>query len=410
MAFTDLLNEQERKRQEQMMQAQMLQGMGQQTSPNVMMQNVPTMMQGVPNMGQVQQQDLTGEQQTQLDDIGRSPIRGMKEIMSADTPTLGTALAKTLAAGVSGHYGRKEQAKEKAVLKKALKEDANKTETERLNDLRESQRKAGLEERRVAAYEANIAAQSDTAMTEYQKAQVALKKDYYEYLKTKGTGTKPMTENQIAIRTEKLEKKLDPIQGVVGAIDEMDKLLAPYAKGGSQSGDDVPGLGFIEGQRGIFGDVYRLTLGSEESRNIQAAMQELTSERIRERAGLTQTLTETQSVLRGMAQQDFSDEKAALNAYGRVRAAYQKDITRLRNSTNAEVLGRFEQNYENAGQTSPLAKTFDVLSFPQAQDFGEDIPTEEAREADTGGVRDLSTVDIDDMTEAELVRYLEGDF
>ena len=263
--FTDLLDPEERLKQEMMKQ----QG-------PVMMQNVPdqgqgpTMMQGVPNQGAIQGQ-LTGQQQTQIDDVSSQPIRGMKAIMSADTPTWGTALAKTVAAGLTGHYGRKEQKKEKERLTKALQTDANKTETERVEDLAKEQRKAGLEERRMLAYEAQIEAQTNPEITPYQQGQLDLKADYYDYLKTKSENTarKPLTENQMAIRTEKLESKLDPLQSVVGAMTEVDNLLAPYAEGGAKAGGDIPGLGFIEGQRGLVGDLYRMTLGSEDARNIQ---------------------------------------------------------------------------------------------------------------------------------------------
>ena len=91
---------------------------------------------------------------------------------------------------------------------------------------------------------------------------------------------------------------------------------------------------------------------------------------IREQAGLAQTLTETANVLRGMGMQDITDERVALKNYVDVRDAYQRDITRIRNSQHPDVLAAFEANYTDNDQESPLGKTFKPVSFPQVTEFG----------------------------------------
>ena len=105
--------EKEEERKRQAMQAEALRQATQTPRPQA------------PDYGAMQGQ-LTGAQQTQIADVSRQPIKGMDAIMGAKTTTLGTALAKTFAAGLSGHYGRKEQSKQKKKLEKALGKDAAK--------------------------------------------------------------------------------------------------------------------------------------------------------------------------------------------------------------------------------------------------------------------------------------------
>ena len=63
---------------------------------------------------------LSAKQQLAIQATQNADIPGMDQILGAKTTTFGTALAKTLAAGASSYYGRKDNAEKASVLTKAL--------------------------------------------------------------------------------------------------------------------------------------------------------------------------------------------------------------------------------------------------------------------------------------------------
>lgn len=68
---------------------------------------------------------LSAKQQLAIQATQNADIPGMDQILGAKTTTLGTALAKTLAAGASSYYGRKDNAEKASVLTKALQAETN---------------------------------------------------------------------------------------------------------------------------------------------------------------------------------------------------------------------------------------------------------------------------------------------
>ena len=68
---------------------------------------------------------LSAKQQLAIQATQNADIPGMDQILGAKTTTLGTALAKTLAAGASSYYGRKDNAEKASVLTKALQAKEN---------------------------------------------------------------------------------------------------------------------------------------------------------------------------------------------------------------------------------------------------------------------------------------------
>jgi hypothetical protein len=68
---------------------------------------------------------LSAKQQLAIQATQNADIPGMDQILGAKTTTFGTALAKTLAAGASSYYGRKDNAEKASVLTKALQAKEN---------------------------------------------------------------------------------------------------------------------------------------------------------------------------------------------------------------------------------------------------------------------------------------------
>lgn len=68
---------------------------------------------------------LSAKQQLAIQATQNADIPGMDQILGAKTTTLGTALAKTLAAGASSYYGRKNNAEKASVLTKSLQAETN---------------------------------------------------------------------------------------------------------------------------------------------------------------------------------------------------------------------------------------------------------------------------------------------
>ena len=99
---------------------------------------------------------LSAKQQLAIQATQNADIAGMDQILGAKTTTLGTALAKTLAAGASSYYGRKDNAEKASVLTKSLQADAKAIEAKEkaaldvdLQERLESARRFGIEQDNV---------------------------------------------------------------------------------------------------------------------------------------------------------------------------------------------------------------------------------------------------------------------
>ena len=99
---------------------------------------------------------LSAKQQLAIQATQNADIAGMDQILGAKTTTFGTALAKTLAAGASSYYGRKDNAEKASVLTKSLQADAKAIEAKEkaaldvdLQERLESARRFGIEQDNV---------------------------------------------------------------------------------------------------------------------------------------------------------------------------------------------------------------------------------------------------------------------
>ena len=99
---------------------------------------------------------LSAKQQLAIQATQNADIPGMDQILGAKTTTFGTALAKTLAAGASSYYGRKDNAEKASVLTKSLQADAKAIEDKEkaaldveLQERLESARRFGIEQDNV---------------------------------------------------------------------------------------------------------------------------------------------------------------------------------------------------------------------------------------------------------------------
>lgn len=220
-------------------------------------------------------------------------------------------------------------------------------------------------ERKDAATERNKIEAAELAHKRSMEAQAAKDEEARkrENIKAQAAAAKGvrLTPGQLQLGMDKLEKKIKPLEDVMGAVANMDKVLAPYAKGGAASGVNIPGLGFIEGSRGKIGDIVRMGLG-QEAQDVFRNTQNILTKLIKESAGLAQTLTETANVLKGLGAQDLTNEESYLKGLTELKEALAKDQKRIMSSTHPQVLEQYNSAYVE-GDINPLTQVTADLDF-----------------------------------------------
>lgn len=171
-----------------------------------------------------------------------------------------------------------------------------------------------------------------------------------------------LTPGQVQTGMRTLEKNVKPFEDLFGSFNELTTSLQPYAKGGDKENENIPGIGFFEGSRGLMGDIWRMTGGGQDSQDMFRQLSSVMTTKIRESAGTAQTFSETQNVLKAHGTQDFSTEESALGGYQELMRAIMKDQQRILATTNPQVLEQFSAAYQD-GAGNPLLETMPQLDF-----------------------------------------------
>ena len=240
------------------------------------------------------------------------------------------------------------------------------------------------------------------AQEERAKAEEARKQKEFELELKKTAEGGELTPTQIQTGLDKVEKKIKPLQDVIQSVQQMDSVLAPYAKGGAAEDSNIPGLGYGEGSRRAYGDVIRAVQG-QEAQDVFRSTQSILTKLIKESAGLAQTLTETANVLKSLGAQEISSEESYLKALNELKSALRADQKRIAATTHPDVLKQMDKQY---GGHNPLTTEMMDLDFsnrysarpgdkkeqttPQARateldDINKRIQELEAMEAQQGG-------------------------
>lgn len=183
---------------------------------------------------------------------------------------------------------------------------------------------------------------------------------------TKAEKEAKLTQGQLQTGLRTLEKNVKPFEDLFGSFNELATSLQPYAKGGEKENENIPGIGFFEGGRGVMGDIWRMGAG-QDSQDMFRQLSSVMTTKIRESAGTAQTFSETQNVLKAHGTQDFSTEESALGGMQELMRAIMKDQQRLLATTHPQVLSQFNSGYvEGAG--NPLLAEMPELDFSNRLD------------------------------------------
>lgn len=359
-------------------------------------QPMPQPMPGPPGGGMMKLPEPPGPQlnpelTAQIQDIENEKIRGMGSIMGSKATTAGTALAQTLAAGVAGHYGRKEQAGRIKVLTKA----AEKKQREADDALERLTRRQGESDLRSETYLdiAEINQRDQTREIPEGDEIVVYGRDPETTLFTIELGRKPapgaeareksqrggLTQYQFDRQRRNLGKDMVPHTAMMNSLNEIGAVLAPYAVGGAeQDAGDIPGVGYVEGGANPFGMMVRAVqdaggrTGGEGARIFAATSQAL-NQIIRNRAGLTQSKSEMERVLTELETTGFSGEVGLITALRRLERAQIADLRNVENSYNAAVVDSYTEGFEtNPFDFAPSGQKFKSIGETQGTTDEED--------------------------------------
>ena len=189
------------------------------------------------------------------------------------------------------------------------------------------------------------------------------------------SGSGGLSLNALQTGLDKLEKKIKPVESMQLAVERLDAVLAPYAKGGAKEGEKIGGIGGIGGMRGEgitghIGDVWRYlddatTSGQGDSAEMSNAVAGVIAPIIRNQAGLAQTMSETKKVIDAYGLQNISNEEDMLKALPYIKEAIKRDLDRINNTTMPEVRKMYG---DAAGPLNAFDRNSKKLDFSQRYD------------------------------------------
>ena len=342
---------------------------------------------------------LSAKQQLAIQATQNADIPGMDQILGAKTTTLGTALAKTLAAGASSYYGRKDNAEKASVLTKALQAQQNAIGAkQRIADDIALQSRLTIENNRaedvaesLKRWEAEQAAAKAKILAEDAKSELEskipgkpfsvwdrngnrdtlqqlpngsfVKQDengdlvptsFYGFSLEKPNQDKEdlggLTEKAFNDQRVRLGNILAPAVQMQKSLQDAWGALAPFA-----NADDIPGIGRIEGGANFVGTVTRAiqSLGGSKATNVFATISGAINQMIRIRAGLTQSSSEMNRVLAELESNGFSGEEGVIEAMRRIDKAQIADMANIKSSFNPAVVESYINRY-NPNETNPF--------------------------------------------------------
>lgn len=162
---------------------------------------------------------------------------------------------------------------------------------------------------------------------------------------TRGGSGLSLSGSSLRTGLDSLRKDLGVLMPIVNEVKEVNRLLTPYGKGGEKEGMDVPGLGGLEGHRGMMGEVTRTLFSSQEGKDIYRAVSGVVQKLLRADAGTAQTFQETMNVLARLGTQWVNNEETFLNNWPAFNAAIQKDIERNTKARHPDVVNAYRANF-----------------------------------------------------------------
>lgn len=156
------------------------------------------------------------------------------------------------------------------------------------------------------------------------------------------------------------------------ALQRFDTALSPYAVGGEKERafGDIPGMGVLSGKGGMTGYVGRMGEkvaalaggedGATDPEQIFAVARDIANTKVREGAGLSQTVAEIARMKAVLDGEFGSDPAVVRNSVDAVKAAMNADIHALRAGTHPQVVEMYDRQ---AGDNNITTKQFQRLQF-----------------------------------------------
>jgi len=188
-------------------------------------------------------------------------------------------------------------------------------------------------------------------------------REYERPRATRGGSGLSLSGSSLRTGLEKLGKRLEMARPLIDQVNNIDAKLAPYATGGTREGQDIPGIGPIEGSRGVVGDTYRFLFSSQEGKDIFSGISAFVTDVLRQKAGTAQTFNETQNVLKSIGVENLNNEQTLINNWPRIRAAAQQDLARIKSTTHKDVLREYYASFPE-GVPTEFETQFSTQTFP----------------------------------------------
>lgn len=149
---------------------------------------------------------------------------------------------------------------------------------------------------------------------------------------------------QNATDLNRFYKKLEPIQPMLSAADDITKMLQNYGVGGKyQDVENIAGLGGFTSGTGVLGDVSRAVetrsgaVDSAESAKNYSTIRNFVSKILRAEGGTAQTLQETRNILgaMGLTSDNLSalDEEVFLRRWPEIVASLERSVGNIKSTT-----------------------------------------------------------------------------
>ena len=171
-------------------------------------------------------------------------------------------------------------------------------------------------------------------------------------------GMKQLTSTGLQTGLKSLRGDLAGLEKVSLALNNLDKMIAPYAKGGAAEGEGVPGIGEFEGSPAWYGSILRSRAnsfgGGQEAQDMHAAVWGIMVGLIQESGGKTQTPSEVQNVLATMNASDLETEEGLMKGISRIKDALQESKRRIAKTQHPDVLNYFNKQYGDNREQNPL--------------------------------------------------------
>lgn len=192
-----------------------------------------------------------------------------------------------------------------------------------------------------------------------------------EIAELKSTTDDKLTPNKLASETVKFRDQVKTVDSYMERFAIIDKTMSEYAVGGEREGENLPGMGWLEGKQGAFGSGYRTlrdTFGSTGGRSadVAAGIAAIANDIIHDFAGSAVTKGEMARVLKRLSSGFYDTEEATMRAFDQVREAMNHEMESLQRGTPQQIKDKYGEGWDEGA--NPLDRRIEQVDYGQYAD------------------------------------------